>query len=104
MAYPTPNLNSGDRFTDNVVGIFVIPVNVPCSIVAHGDFGGGTMTLTVYDPALDANFAVSGGSWTDDFEDGITGPFTHFILTMAGATNPNVAVTFGQITTQTHPR
>lgn len=104
MPRPLPNFNSGNRFTANVVAYFEVKPGVPYSIVGNGAFSGGTMTLSVYDGALDDFFPVTGGSWTDHFEDAFVSPFGLLRLELSGAGTPDVAVTFTPTVSHVHPQ
>lgn len=103
MARPTVNFTGDTLITADGDYIFEVPTNVPHSFVAKGIFGGGTLTLTAYDPKLDAGgVAIDGGSWTAPFEDGFTSPFSILTLTMTGATGAGVSVNWAPIKQHVH--
>lgn len=103
MARPTINFSLSTLITADGDYVFKVQQNVPYSFVGKGIFGGGTLSLTAYDPKLDAGVTIDGGSWTAAFEDGLTSPFSILILTLAGATSPSISVTAAPKKLTVHP-
>jgi hypothetical protein len=65
-----------------------------------GSFGGGTLAMTAYNDATSAYVAVDNGSWTAADEITFTAPSDKIKLTLAGSTDPAIAVSLTPTTTR----